>query len=267
MSVSTPSGPAPNPLRNRIVDAARDLFHEHGYSKVSASEIAQALGISKKTLYREFETKEDILRAVVLPKLKESSDRIDAILADRSMPFLDKLKEVMSMIGFSHQRVSPVLSRDVFVHAPEVWQEIHEVKQARFRKFGTLLEEGISKGVFRKDVPAEVILRSYTAAVENIMAPQTLSELPCNSQVAFQSLITILFEGILETEARNGSLKAPRNGRVARKASSIGMLRNKKRITSSTADDRSSAAVERSSAPIQSPLKSHHGGSTNGRKK
>ena len=181
-------------LRSRIVDAARELFHEHGYSKVSATEIAQAIGISKKTLYKEFETKEDILRAVILPKLKESSERIDSVLANKGMPFLDKLKEVMSMIGFQHQRVSPVLSRDVFIHAPQVWQEIHEVKQARFRKFGTLLEEGIKHGVFRSDVPAEVILRSYTAAVENLMAPQTLGELPCTAQVAFQSLIKILFE-------------------------------------------------------------------------
>ena len=194
-------------LRNRIITAARELFLEYGYSKVSASEIAQAIGISKKTLYKEFETKEDILRAVILPKLKESAKQIDSILADRSMPFLDKLKEVMSMIGFQHQRVSPVLSRDVFIHAPEVWQEIHEVKQARFRKFGILLEEGIKHGVFRSDVPAEIILRSYTAAIENLMMPQTLGELPCTAQVAFQSLITILFEGILETDARKNLRK------------------------------------------------------------
>lgn len=212
MSVSNSSGSASNPLRERIVEAARELFLEHGYSKVSASEIAQALGISKKTLYREFETKEDILRAVILPKLKESSKRIDAILSNKAMPFLDKLKEVMSMIGYQHQRVSPILMRDIFVHAPDVWAEIHEVKQARFRKFGTLLEEGITRGVFRSDVPAEVILRSYTAAVESLMTPQTLGELPCTAQVAFQSLIKILFEGILESDARktvpgaNGSM-------------------------------------------------------------
>jgi AcrR family transcriptional regulator len=221
-------------LRSRIVDAARELFHEHGYSKVSATEIAQAIGISKKTLYKEFETKEDILRAVILPKLKESSERIDSVLANKGMPFLDKLKEVMSMIGFQHQRVSPVLSRDVFIHAPQVWQEIHEVKQARFRKFGTLLEEGIKHGVFRSDVPAEVILRSYTAAVENLMAPQTLGELPCTAQVAFQSLIKILFEGILETDARK---KAPKRKTLLRKPTrslaTRSRSRNKKMVHSS----------------------------------
>jgi AcrR family transcriptional regulator len=219
-------------LRSRIVDAARELFHEHGYSKVSATEIAQAIGISKKTLYKEFETKEDILRAVILPKLQESAKQIDGIIADRAMPVLEKLKEVMSMIGFQHQRVSPVLSRDVFIHAPQVWQEIHEVKQARFRKFGTLLEEGIKRGVFRSDVPAEVILRSYTAAVENLMAPQTLGELPCTAQVAFQSLITILFEGILEADARKS---IPKRKTLPKKSAHLmaSRPRNKKLVHSS----------------------------------
>ncbi len=203
-------------LRGRIIDAARELFLEHGYSKVSASEIAQAIGISKKTLYKEFETKEDILRAVVLPKLTESAKQIDTILADQAMPFLDKLKAVMTMIGFQHQRVSPILLRDVFIHAPEVWSEIHEFKQKRFRKFGILLEEGIERGVFRSDVPAEVILRSYTAAVENLMIPQTLGELPCTAQVAFQSLIKILFEGILEPHARKQIRNKAARGTIQR---------------------------------------------------
>ncbi|HEY3875738.1 MAG TPA: TetR/AcrR family transcriptional regulator [Candidatus Kapabacteria bacterium] len=228
-------------LRSRITGAARELFLEHGYSKVSASEIAQALGISKKTLYREFETKEDILRAVILPKLQESAREIDAVLANKAMPFLDKLKEVMSMIGFSHQRVSAVLARDVYVHAPEVWQEIHEVKQARFRKFGTLLEEGIARGVFRSDVPVEVMLRSYTAAVDTIMAPQTLGELPCTAQVAFESLIKILFEGILEADprkksVRNGKAKAGVAKKTAKSIPSEKKARagNNKKLASST---------------------------------
>src|ERR1700733_10404471 len=91
-------------FRSRIVDAARELFFDHGYSKVSTSEIAEAIGISKKTLYKEFETKEDILRACVIPRLLESAVRVDSILADRVMPFPEKLKSIMSIVGFQPQR-------------------------------------------------------------------------------------------------------------------------------------------------------------------
>ena len=202
-------------LRSRIIEAARELLLEHGYSKVSTSEIAEAVGISKKTLYKEFETKEDILRACVIPKLKESAKLIDSMIADRSMPFPDKMKEIMSVIGFQHKRVSPVLLKDISIHAPELWLEIVEYKQARFKKFGLLLDEGIEHGVFRDDIPRDIILRCYTSSAENLMTPQSLGELPCTSQEVFQYIITILFEGIL----RDGKKKS--------------LVSNKSRTTSS----------------------------------
>ena len=189
-------------LRSRILNSARQLFLDHGYSKVSTNEIAEAVGISKKTLYREFETKEEILRDVVVPKLKESSKQIDAMLADRSMPFLEKLETIMSIIGFQHQKVSHILLRDVCVHAPAVWHEIDVARQERFRKFEQLLNEGIEKGVFRSDISPEIILRGYTAMVDALMTPATLGELPCTAREVFQSLIAILFEGILQEDVR-----------------------------------------------------------------
>lgn len=189
-------------LRAQIVERARTLFLEHGYSKVSTHEIADALGISKKTLYREFETKEDILRSVVIPKLKESTKRLEVLLDDTAMAFPDKLRAVMDVLGMQHQRVTPVLIRDVSLHAPEVWREIQHHKQVRLKKFERLLEEGIEQGYCRSDVPREIIIRMHTAAVEALMTPQALGELPCTSQEVFQSIVLILFEGIIREEKR-----------------------------------------------------------------
>ena len=184
-------------LRARIVEQAREIFLDHGFSKVSTSEIAEALGISKKTLYREFETKEDILRAVILPKLKESSKRIDSILSDERLTFPEKLEAVLAIFSTQHQRATPILIRDLCVHAPEVWREIQEHKKARLKKFEKLLEQGIAHGYFRSDIPQEIIIRMHTAAVESLMTPQVLGELPCTSQEVFQGIVKVLFEGIL----------------------------------------------------------------------
>jgi AcrR family transcriptional regulator len=191
---STDSNPA---LRNRIVDAARELFLEHGYSKVSTHEIAAALGISKKTLYREFETKEDILRSVIITKLKESAKHVDSILAKRSLEFPDKLRAILDIIGDQQRRVSPVLMRDVSASAPDVWKEIVEHKRGRLKKFEALLEEGVRLGYFRSDIPKEIIVRMHSASIEALTTPQALGELPCTSEEVFQNVIRVLFEGIL----------------------------------------------------------------------
>jgi AcrR family transcriptional regulator len=184
------------------VDQARLLFNEHGYSKVSASEIAQALGISKKTLYKEFETKEDILRAVIRPKLEASAAELSAILGDASLTYIECLSAVMTMIGMQYQKVSHVLVRDVFAHAPSVWQEITKYREWRFAQFAELLKQGAREGVFREEINVHVVLALYQSAVDAMMNPTTLMEMPCTPRETFQMVLTILLEGILREDAR-----------------------------------------------------------------
>jgi AcrR family transcriptional regulator len=53
---------APRP-RERILAAARDLFHKHGIRGVGVETIAEAAGSNKMTLYRHFESKDDLIVA------------------------------------------------------------------------------------------------------------------------------------------------------------------------------------------------------------
>jgi AcrR family transcriptional regulator len=189
-------------LRDRIVAEARTLFQEHGYSKVSATEIAQALGISKKTLYKEFETKEDILKAVVLPKLEASAKELDNILSDPKLTYLERLRAMMTLIGMQYQRVSHVLVRDIYLHAPGVSEEILHYRERRIEKFAELLKQGVREGVFRAEIDPHVVLALYQAAVDGLMNPKTLVELPCTPRETFQNILTIMLEGILREELR-----------------------------------------------------------------
>ncbi len=49
--------------RDRIVDAASDLFYAHGLRAVSADRIIQQAGITKVTFYRHFPSKDDVIVA------------------------------------------------------------------------------------------------------------------------------------------------------------------------------------------------------------
>src|SRR3981189_1674882 len=49
--------------RERILLAARDLFHRHGIRGVGVETIAEAAGTNKMTLYRHFNSKDDLIVA------------------------------------------------------------------------------------------------------------------------------------------------------------------------------------------------------------
>jgi AcrR family transcriptional regulator len=53
----------PEDSRNRLVDAALELFTEHGYAAVTIDEIATRAGVSSRTFFRHFPDKEEVLFA------------------------------------------------------------------------------------------------------------------------------------------------------------------------------------------------------------
>jgi AcrR family transcriptional regulator len=53
--------------RERILDIARELFTEHGYDGTSLREIADRLGFTKAALYYHFQSKDEILLALLEP--------------------------------------------------------------------------------------------------------------------------------------------------------------------------------------------------------
>src|ERR1700759_829041 len=47
--------------RDRILETARDMFHKHGIKGVGVDAIAEAAGTNKMTLYRHFESKDELI--------------------------------------------------------------------------------------------------------------------------------------------------------------------------------------------------------------
>ena len=62
MALSLP----PTARRIQIMDAAAELFADHGFNNVSLAEIGRAVGISGPAVYRHFDKKDDILGAILV---------------------------------------------------------------------------------------------------------------------------------------------------------------------------------------------------------
>ena len=70
-----------NPEQTILTSAYR-LFHRHGFNRVSMDEIAAAAGVTKRTLYYHFRSKDSLLAAVlhqvnVVEQLNEPPEHCD----------------------------------------------------------------------------------------------------------------------------------------------------------------------------------------------
>lgn len=72
----------PRNRRALILAAASDLFYRRGYTRVSVSDIAEAVGIGPSALYRHFAGKQQLLMQVVLGQLEPFQAVLDDVGSD-----------------------------------------------------------------------------------------------------------------------------------------------------------------------------------------
>jgi AcrR family transcriptional regulator len=85
----------PEPTRRRILDAAYELFYRKGFARVGVDEVADFAGITKRTLYYHFESKDELLGAVLelqhdlaLARIRKQLDRQQARNAEQIITLL-----------------------------------------------------------------------------------------------------------------------------------------------------------------------------------
>ena len=195
-------------MKDRILETACNKFFQLGFSRVTVEEIARELGISKKTLYEHFASKEELLREILLRMTGEIEIQIDAILQDKHADFVEKLRQVWAFLASRLSRMGPIFRADLQRHAPSLWREVDErrdrIIHTRFRK---LFQKGVEHRAFRKEVDPQLLLLIYSTLIQRIINPETLSQLPFSASQAFEAIATVIFEGILTDRAR-GKLRA-----------------------------------------------------------
>ncbi|MGE0215794.1 TetR/AcrR family transcriptional regulator [Mycolicibacterium sp.] len=77
---------ARTPAQIRVLDAALDLISEHGVSGTSLQMIADAMGVTKAAVYRQFKSKDDIVIALTERELGRLEDALEAAEAETSAP-------------------------------------------------------------------------------------------------------------------------------------------------------------------------------------
>src|SRR6267143_298425 len=82
--------------RQRIVEAARAHFFSHGFRSVTMDDLADELGISKKTLYVHFPDKMALLEAVLADKFASVEARLKEVTRTYPHDFSTALHELLS---------------------------------------------------------------------------------------------------------------------------------------------------------------------------
>src|SRR5215831_7921758 len=90
-----PEVPSERTARERILAAAREQFLSHGFHRITMDDLAEGLGMSKKTIYAHFPSKSALLEAMLLDKFRCVEEELEAITSVCSAEFTTGLHRLL----------------------------------------------------------------------------------------------------------------------------------------------------------------------------
>jgi AcrR family transcriptional regulator len=135
--------------RRRLLDAATEMFCERGLD-VGVGEIAQQAGVGRGTLFRNFPSKEHLIAAIVVERMRESLSRGHAALEA-----VDAGQSLFDLIEQSAGR--SMTDRALFDALDETWLANDEIRQAHgelIEVLDALVRKAQDAGAVRTDISA-----------------------------------------------------------------------------------------------------------------
>jgi AcrR family transcriptional regulator len=146
--------------RQRIYEAAQQLFKEKGYLQTRSADIAERAGVSQGAVHAHFQSKSDILTALMVDYLEQ----VDGELAARRFAgetALDQLKDaILFVVAFHTAHMDQVAW---YYGYAWIWEDAEERTYRRLMdsirdRLAKILDDGIARGELRSDVPVELVI-------------------------------------------------------------------------------------------------------------
>lgn len=148
-------------MKESIVEKASDMFLTLGFKSVTMDDIAQEMGISKKTIYVHFSNKAKLVDAVSFYLFNCICDGIDNI-SDGSENPIEELYDIKMFVmqHLKNEKASPQYQLKKYY--PQTYKKLHA---EQFKKMHGSVQESLQKGietkVFRPTLNVDFIARMY----------------------------------------------------------------------------------------------------------
>lgn len=148
--------------RSRILDAALDLFSEHGFEGTTLQQVADRLGLTKAALYYHFRSKDDLLSALRAPAVKDCDSLLDAYELMPETP-ARRRKFVEAYLDFlmRHRRWIAYIFRDLTTLAHPAIRAGTDERRARM--------EALLAGADRDDFGAQIRAAMVFAGMHGVV--------------------------------------------------------------------------------------------------
>lgn len=136
--------------RDAILNAAQELFDLDGFDETTVDAITMTADVAKGTFYQHFETKDEVLRALIRCYQSTSLEEVERQLSKGHRP-LELARSLVTQLGNSCERHKKTLGRMMSI---EMHKPPKKGEPSTREMFARTFEEAQKRGEIRNDVDA-----------------------------------------------------------------------------------------------------------------
>lgn len=191
----TPSG--------RILRTARTILLAENYSGLTMDALAHALGMSKKTLYAHFPSKDAIVLAIIAATGRTIRRRVEEAMGRPDSGFTEKMAAILEILAGYFATLSPAFMQDLGRFAPHIHAEIDALKDRNIPLvIGRVLAVGVAEGKVRDDVEVRFLVEYWLQVIKGIHQPDALARTGLTPRASFEKSLDLFFRGLLTPAGR-----------------------------------------------------------------
>ena len=155
----------------KIVELTEEKFFRDGFYKTTMDEVASELKMSKKTIYKFFPSKNELVMAIAKHFMEGMKSQIAPTL-DSEKNAIEKLAELNNILARTSQKISAKRMDEIRRHFPALWNEIDSFRtKMMFGNITKVIDQGKTEGLFI-DYPTPIIMNTLVSSVRAIVNPE-----------------------------------------------------------------------------------------------
>jgi len=158
-------------ITERILQACRELARIKGFYNMNMDELAQQTGVSKRTIYRYFRSKEEIIEASLDAFMAEMAQNIGST-AEQDLPAPEMILAIIkNLITHGQFIINPLVLNDLRVHYPHLWRKIDSFRLERVRWLITKYMQQ-SNNSFLLETDPRIVTAITLASIQAVLNPE-----------------------------------------------------------------------------------------------
>lgn len=191
-------------MKGRIAESALNQILKHGLRKFTIDDITTDLGISKKTIYKHFASKSQIIEYVLDTYVTEELAMQEKVMAS-TQSFRERFEALI--LPAEQQSIPTQVLAELQQFYPELWDKCAEAVHITRNKILQIYAEGMRNGEIRSDVHPAVIDLVVKNAVDGVLDYRFLSKNDISMVQALNSVKSMVLYGIMLKNEDSGGVE------------------------------------------------------------